>query len=562
MTALACYRIRDHIGGKPVTDYDQAVDLKRWGERITDAFETTEPVPAKLYVVAGANRPPDWLALLRDGFGEEVRVDRAPAPGALLLVRQARRRRTHYLAFAFGIGRYLLRDDAYARNFGLRVALNAVFEGDEGREDFDPLRLRNVIARRVAANTMRFQGQASQRAALEEFDVDLERDLLHGVTGEPVDTKFWGSRISGSDAAHLNVPIRFAALPRLCGRLLDGHIKTDYQARFSWIDDVSRLQDPDRIEQLESLVVELLRSQNIDAVSLTVPELVEWHRIHRFRLPYERRPEVRRPELRLADYLTVLHREQRLEGLSVGHLRSQRIDALDGDGNLAYSWTVWRCMSGEIEYEGRIYVLDDGDFFEVSRDYLDGLHRFLTSAVPPSSLTLPAADALWDEAAYNERAAASDGLLLLDRRTVKVDRSTTAVEVCDILSSDRHLVHVKRKLGSSLLSHLFAQGLVSADLLLTNEAFRRGARDRIAEAVSADPKTVELEDFEFFDEAALDPTRFEIVYAIVADWRGDDLVARLPFFSKVNLRRCVEELRRRRFSVTHLRIPTTTGGGH
>jgi uncharacterized protein (TIGR04141 family) len=147
-------------------------------------------------------------------------------------------------------------------------------------------------------------------------------------------------------------------------------------------------------------------------------------------------------------------------------------------------------------------------------------------------------------ARYNERAATSSPtLLLLDRKTVRITGRTTAIEICDLLSTSHQLVHVKRHLGSSDLSHLFAQGLVSAELLQMSTEFRRVAHEKIRTETNARPG------FDFLDVPTFAPSDFEIVYAVIAGWRGRNCSEALPFFSKVNLREVVTDLRSRGFKV-------------
>jgi uncharacterized protein (TIGR04141 family) len=43
--------------------------------------------------------------------------------------------------------------------------------------------------------------------------------------------------------------------------------------------------------------------------------------------------------------------------------------------------------------------------------------------------------------------------------------SLSSLEICDLLGPDNELIHVKRAKGSAPLSHLFSQGLVSAQTL-------------------------------------------------------------------------------------------------
>jgi len=63
--------------------------------------------------------------------------------------------------------------------------------------------------------------------------------------------------------------------------------------------------------------------------------------------------------------------------------------------------------------------------------------------------------------------------------------------------------------------------------------------------------------FSVFGDTPIDTKKHEIVYAVAAEWRGRDLVEALPFFSKINLRRHVEELVRMGFPVTFARIEAT-----
>ena len=69
------------------------------------------------------------------------------------------------------------------------------------------------------------------------------------------------------------------------------------------------------------------------------------------------------------------------------------------------------------------------------------------------------------------------GCHLLDKRLVKCSKTTSPIELCDLLTTAKQLVHVKhRKGGSAGLSHLFAQGSVSAEVMLGDRAFRKEAR--------------------------------------------------------------------------------------
>ena len=67
----------------------------------------------------------------------------------------------------------------------------------------------------------------------------------------------------------------------------------------------------------------------------------------------------------------------------------------------------------------------------------------------------------------------------MDRKTVYHDGYGSQVELCDALVMDGAFIHVKQYGGSSSLSHLFAQERVSAQLIKSDDVFRRKAQDKI-----------------------------------------------------------------------------------
>jgi uncharacterized protein (TIGR04141 family) len=248
--------------------------------------------------------------------------------------------------------------------------------------------------------------------------------------------------------------------------------------------------------------------------------------------------------MRLTDYANGLRASGAdMDELSTIELRRSRIFGVDADENDCVHWPVWRCLVGEVQHHGNTFLLDEGEFFQVSKDYLTDLNAAI-AAIPMSNVPLPPTTPTTLEGDYNEGAArGSEQLVLLDKKTVRVEGRTTPIEVCDLLTSGRQFIHVKRHLGSSDLSHLFAQGLVSAELLQSSVPFRKAARAKIAEAAQG------RDGFDFVSEAGITTNDIEVVYAIAERWKGRTPVDALPFFSKVNLRETAQNLSSRGFRV-------------
>jgi len=122
----------------------------------------------------------------------------------------------------------------------------------------------------------------------------------------------------------------------------------------------------------------------------------------------------------------------------------------------------------------------------------------------------------------------------------------TPIELCDLLTEDGPLVHVKRKTQSASLSHLFNQGLVSSDLLVQHRPFRKSSRDVIAGLEPGKEEIIPLN--------ALDPSNFEVVYAVIAK-SGTTLPDDLPLFSKVSLAGVSKHIQDVGFTVSIAAIP-------
>lgn len=105
----------------------------------------------------------------------------------------------------------------------------------------------------------------------------------------------------------------------------------------------------------------------------------------------------------------------------------------------------------------------------------------LFTAEPP--LDLPAWNTKADRTEYDYNvlvAAARPEFIRLDHEMVRGPlRRRGRVEICDLLGPNNELVHVKRAKGAWPLSHLFFQGLVSAQSLINSPDTRREFADRV-----------------------------------------------------------------------------------
>jgi uncharacterized protein (TIGR04141 family) len=116
------------------------------------------------------------------------------------------------------------------------------------------------------------------------------------------------------------------------------------------------------------------------------------------------------------------------------------------------------------------------------------------------------------------------------------------MEICDVLTRDGNMIHVKQRGSSSTLSHLFTQGLNSAERLMQDQDYRNKARAVIA---GEDSSFVEVLPATRPD----DPSKYAVTFAVITrSTRPTPLT--LPFFSLVSLRAATIRLRALGFHVS------------
>jgi len=118
--------------------------------------------------------------------------------------------------------------------------------------------------------------------------------------------------------------------------------------------------------------------------------------------------------------------------------------------------------------------------------------------------------------------------------------NTDKIEFCDLSTADKSMIRIKRYGGSSVLSHLFAQGLISAETFRSVEGFRRKFEALLprSQKLGAGVRDVVA-------------PKYEVVFGIIS---MSPRPLNLPLFSQVNLRSAGRRLIDYGFRVRLLKI--------
>lgn len=291
-------------------------------------------------------------------------------------------------------------------------------------------------------------------------------------------------------------------------------------------------------DTLNSKAISLINAHDQN-IWLAVPEILEWEAVAGFRVG-SKGP--------LLDdvCLDMVYPEPEKLPQSYEDLCKTSIFVIgQAEGSVINKWRASECLYGEVEYQGASYCANNGKWYRIDGDYKSSIEsRF--SKIPLYPTEFPEYFKGEYEGPYNQRVVEmnSSTELLLDKKTIYYGGRGSQVELCDILCKDGTFIHVKHYQGSSTLSHLFNQGLVSARLVKADPSFRKCAQvvlDKI------EPNCFKLE---------RDSVK-QVVFAIISKY--DAVRPEIPFFSKVALDAVCSQLAAMDIDVALARIKEVRG---
>jgi uncharacterized protein (TIGR04141 family) len=500
---LTIFLVKERVAETEILDPESAADCdatpvsvgsKQLGTLFTKQTPTT---------------PPSWLKFFADASSPLPKLRRSSVAAAFITRAGGR-----FFVVVFGQGRHLIKSGACEERFGLRVTLNSV----------DPNSLRAVDVSTLEANPFHGTRQASREATLGEFGINLDQDILRAVTGRPRDEQI-GRRMTGIDSLSVRVRVNLSTLTSLLKRYLRVSEDDGYRKSFRWVDHVAEVRDDDLEARLAAAAIDLING-NRPSVWAAIPERIDWANFDSFRFGSKKGAAS-------ADDVTLDRMISYFDGepVSLSALQNACVYCYAEDNpHPLHRWSFFNCLTADLDFEGEKYLLNAGKWYRVSREFVQEIDEELASLLAPTSTsTMP----IWGdehEDAYNARASRdSNGrLALMDQVMIQHAGMPSPIEFCDLFSADRKLIHVKRYGQSSVLSHLFMQGLVSAESLLSDARFRKAVNEKL-------PATHQLAD----PNARPLPSQYEVVFAIGSTELG---VLKLPFFSRVTLRNVARTL--------------------
>jgi uncharacterized protein (TIGR04141 family) len=242
---------------------------------------------ATLYVKRAYPASPKWAKVLGNSVSPAIN-EKSQSPSALMIVRSAGR----VFGLTFGAGKALLQAESWEQEFGLKFVLNSVDEDS----------IREIELSGFDALLQNKQAQSVRDANIDEFEFDVDQDVLRSIRGTPKSPTF-GRHVSGRDCVHISCQSEVADLPSLLEKILEESLKTTYAEKFAWVGRMKEIRSSSQRDFLDDLLVEKIKNDNLSKTWLAPPEYTRWNDGSAFKYPLSRE---RHEDIHLGTFLSVL----------------------------------------------------------------------------------------------------------------------------------------------------------------------------------------------------------------------------------------------------------------
>jgi len=489
----------------------------------------------QLYYHATTQAPPDWAEFLEHGAPGIKPLLQNQHSSAVLLVEAGPNSAKRLFAFCFGQGHHAIEHDFVERQFGMRVVLNSVSRKD----------LRVIDTASLDSTVMQRRTQASRNSDLADFGLDINRDLLRLASGTPSDRNI-AKAVSGKDALQIRKKLAFADLPVLCAQLLDLYNTTDYQKDFGFIDQIKPLQKGSLVDKLDALLMSEIHNLIAGAGSelhLAVPDILPMGASSQLSYHGPRMPRVKEQfdTLAIEDYIAELNVSGLGAACDINDIRAQQVCSRSSDPDVQSAhMKVYDCMVFETLHNACQYVLFDGQWYEISGIFFQEIQDYYLN-LKKTAFLLSSSAANEQELIKELCGPAHPHLLCIDKTKINPTGVSNAnIEVCDFVSQAKQLIHLKDSESSAPLSHLFNQGLVSAEALLRDSTVRTKFRTVASKRESEYKRTgfVAL----LPTPARIASSQWTVLFGVLKKKGLRSGTLDLPFFSKVALRAAADRI--------------------
>ncbi len=400
---------------------------------------------------------------------------------------------------AFGIaGKNLIKSKYIIHDFGVKVGMNICAEKS----------LRRIQTTQHEIVTQQIEKQASSKINLTHFNLDYESEILRRLSGSVKsvgDEYKYIENFSGSEGISLTTPkesfFDIEKIVSICQELNEAYFSNDYKKTdFAFYDNFCEEKDSDKIGELNKALLKKLQEGN-EELHLAAPQFIDFDKINFCYTEHSKKENIF-DDLTFEDLFNSPQKSfNNYADFTLEKIEKQRVYTYDINNEcLVGSWPLFKCIVAEIEHKGEAYVISNGIWRKVSQIIKDKINKFCKEYNSNSTFDylesdIDIFDSKWSknkganrEEKYNQEIVNKNKntLISFDKAKITIG-DEKRFEMCDIMSENKDLIHVKVYKSTSSLSHLFTQIRFYSEAFSIEEKTRAEMRNYISQDKSITP---------------------------------------------------------------------------
>lgn len=473
----------------------------------------------RIYIASTEENTVEWLDTLnsytKDSLEGDLYKNKSNKAVLMLKYEKNEEEKDYIFSLVYGYGRTMLDDRYIVKNFGLRTAINLIEERN----------IKSLNSLNISRDFIDIQRQALSYVSHSDLQVNTNADILKSISGKaPSSSNF--SSMSGADN------LRFSAksdviLSELLEDVLNAYKSDSYKQKgLEWIDHVQYVKEKEIISELDGVLLNHITNKSLENPIIAPNKIVSYLDIEGYfisgmnishKIKENFYDDI--PSDQFWEYLYEKIEDENIEDKIIDKLKSCSLYCWTNDSAHKIS-SIYDSLFIEIDHNNEKFFINNGDWFKIESAYYGYITNKIDNIAIFSNPIIPSCAENWNEGEFNEKFAASDPnrFKLFDKKNFHLPNyGHSKIEPADIITTEKQFIHVKKGGSSANLSHLFAQGVVSAQLYKNEKKFIKEINETFGEGY-----------FKSDD-------KIEVIYGII-DKRYDKKASEiLPFFSMINL---------------------------
>ena len=423
-----------------------------------------------IYKRRGESKVPEWASRLYKTTGIDIKENllNTVSQGASVLIPVSKNNKNYMFILNYSIGHFSIKKTAINKYFGIYIANKELVDGNAV--------IKRGKSREISTNPINKDRMFGQSIDDENFNLMLaDNEVIREVTAYAKEQNFYHSMVGSYSS--LNITLNFdvsddkdyISLKQLRDSLIklidiyDSVQIADKKKLFKGLAPV------DMDDEIKNKITTQLNN-NLDNFFFFEPETdINLAQIDKFKIN----------DLEYEDFDIKKFAKDQNE-LTYELLENSYVRIYDDNGIELKRWKLLDCLYGEFADNGTIYFISHGDLFDINKDkYEDIVNKVKSvqddnftlsqSKIDEANLEIEKSEQRQDkkirrEYYYNMKLSEELGGELFDNADKHIVIYETQIEVCDVLlPADKVFIHSKIRRGPESLSHLFTQGIVSAE---------------------------------------------------------------------------------------------------